>query len=130
MLLYIERQPFLAAPHAHTVLYVCMPLAVDYRLAACALKLIIGMGACWPGLGEWATRNDPILQRYGVGALARSAVSSPAAFAAVQESGGLRLLASALNCDDAQAQCFAAGALGVSSGWAHSPRCLAKARDV
>ncbi|EIE19498.1 hypothetical protein COCSUDRAFT_58774 [Coccomyxa subellipsoidea C-169] len=65
------------------------------------------------GLGEWATSNDPILQRYGVGALARTATSSPAAFATVQKTDGLDRLVSALNCTDAQAQCFAAGATGL-----------------
>lgn len=69
--------------------------------------------ACGAGLGEWATSNDPILQRYGVGALARTTTSSPAAFAAVQKADGLERLVSALNCNDAQAQCFAAGAVGV-----------------
>jgi hypothetical protein len=69
--------------------------------------------ACGAGLGEWATSNDPILQRYGVGALARTTTSSPAAFAAVQKADGLERLVSALNCKDAQAQCFAAGAVGV-----------------
>lgn len=64
------------------------------------------------GVGEWATSNDPILQRYGVGALARTAIASPAAFAAVNNTGGVEKLVAALNCNDPQAQCFAAGAIG------------------
>lgn len=65
-----------------------------------------------PGVGEWATSNDPILQRYGVGALARTAISSPPAFAAVKSAGGLEKIVAALNSNDPQAQCFAAGAIG------------------
>ncbi len=65
-----------------------------------------------PGIGEWATSNDPILQRYGVGALARTAISSPPAFAAVKNAGGVKKLVAALNSNDPQAQCFAAGTVG------------------
>ncbi|BDA43534.1 hypothetical protein COCOBI_04-5460 [Coccomyxa sp. Obi] len=64
------------------------------------------------GIGEWATSNDPILQRYGVGALARTAISSPPAFAAVKNASGVEKLVAALNSNDPQAQCFAAGAIG------------------
>ncbi|CAL8468502.1 g8042 [Coccomyxa elongata] len=64
------------------------------------------------GIGEWATSNDPILQRYGVGALARTAISSPPAFAAVKNAGCVEKLVAALNSNDPQAQCFAAGTVG------------------
>ena len=61
---------------------------------------------------NWASSRDPILQRYGVGGVARAAISSNAGFAAVQDAGGLKALVSALSEDDPQAQCFAAAALG------------------
>ena len=69
-------------------------------------------GCLAPGVGEWATSKDPILQRYGVGALARTAISSPPAFAAVKNAGGVEKLVAALSSNDPQAQCFAAGAIG------------------
>ena len=68
---------------------------------------------CGAGLGRWASSKDPILQRYGVGALSRVATSSPNAFRAVVDSGCLPSLVAATVSDDAQAQCFAAGAIGV-----------------
>ena len=61
---------------------------------------------------DWANSRDPILQRYGVGGVARAAVSGGAGLAAVTEIGGLKTLVSALSEDDPQAQCFAAAALG------------------
>ncbi|CAK0781468.1 hypothetical protein CVIRNUC_005381 [Coccomyxa viridis] len=64
------------------------------------------------GLGRWASSKDPILQRYGVGALSRMSTSSPRAFRAVVDSGCLPALVAATASDDAQAQCFAAGAIG------------------
>lgn len=68
------------------------------------------------GMVNWARSRDPILQRYGVGGVARAAVASDAGFAAVQEAGGLEALVSALSEDDPQAQCFAAAALGEHFG--------------
>lgn len=65
------------------------------------------------GLGRWASSKDPILQRYGVGALSRVATSSPRAFQAVVDAGCLSALVAATSSDDAQAQCFAAGAIGL-----------------
>lgn len=61
---------------------------------------------------NWAQSRDPILQRYGVGGVARAAISSGAGLAAVMDAGGLKALVSALSEDDPQAQCFAAAALG------------------
>lgn len=72
---------------------------------------------CWAGLGRWASSKDPILQRYGVGALSRVATSSPRAFGAVVDSSCLPALVAATASDDAQAQCFAAGAIGVCLSW-------------
>ena len=69
----------------------------------------------WAGLGRWASSKDPILQRYGVGALSRMSTSSPRAFRAVVDSGCLPALVAATASDDAQAQCFAAGAIGECS---------------
>lgn len=69
-------------------------------------------GRLGAGLGRWASSKDPILQRYGVGALSRVATSSPRAFEAVVDAGCLSALVAATNSDDAQAQCFAAGAIG------------------
>lgn len=61
---------------------------------------------------NWANSRDPILQRYGVGGVARAAVSSAGGLAAVTDAGGLKALVSAVAEDDPQAQCFAAAALG------------------
>ena len=61
---------------------------------------------------NWANSRDPILQRYGVGGVARAAISSEAGLRAVLEIDGLKTLVSALSEDDPQAQCFAAAALG------------------
>ena len=61
-------------------------------------------------MARWARGRDPILQRYGVGGLAR--LAGGGAFEAVQRSGGLDALVRALACADPQTQCFAAGALG------------------
>ena len=61
---------------------------------------------------NWAHSRDPILQRYGVGGVARAAIASGAGLAAVVDAGGLKALVSALSEDDPQAQCFAAAALG------------------
>ncbi|KAK9786669.1 hypothetical protein WJX73_003243, partial [Symbiochloris irregularis] len=64
------------------------------------------------GMTHWAQSNDPILQRWGTGALARSVVSGRDSFQAVQKSGGLTILVAALTKDDGQSSCFAAGAIG------------------
>lgn len=64
------------------------------------------------GMVNWATSRDPILQRYGVGGVARAAVSSAEGLAAVMHAEGLKALVSAVSEDDPQAQCFAAAALG------------------
>ena len=79
------------------------------------------------GMVNWAHSRDPILQRYGVGGVARAAIASGAGLAAVVDAGGLKALVSALSEDDPQAQCFAAAALGedfclrsLASSW----RCL------
>ena len=64
------------------------------------------------GMARWARGRDPILQRYGVGGLARVAGGGAAGFEAVQAAGGLDALVRALTCADPQTQCFAAGALG------------------
>ena len=61
---------------------------------------------------DWANSRDPILQRYGVGGVARAAVSGAPGLAAVMDVGGLKALVTALSEDDPQAQCFAAAALG------------------
>ena len=61
---------------------------------------------------NWANSRDPILQRYGVGGVARAAVASAGGLAAVTDAGGLKALVSAVSQDDPQAQCFAAAALG------------------
>lgn len=67
------------------------------------------------GMVDWAHSRDPILQRYGVGGVARAAIASGAGLAAVMDAGGLKALVSALSEDDPQAQCFAAAALGEDS---------------
>ena len=70
------------------------------------------MHVLYVGMVEWATSRDPILQRYGVGGVARAAVSGGEGLAAVINAGGFKALISALSEDDPQAQCFAAAALG------------------
>lgn len=67
------------------------------------------------GMVDWAHSRDPILQRYGVGGVARAAIASGAGLAAVMDADGLKALVSALSEDDPQAQCFAAAALGNDS---------------
>ena len=69
------------------------------------------------GMVDWANSRDPILQRYGVGGVARAAVSGGPGLAAVIDAGGLKALVSALAEDDPQAQCFAAAAIGQYSLW-------------
>ncbi|KAL3137901.1 hypothetical protein ABBQ38_005150 [Trebouxia sp. C0009 RCD-2024] len=69
-------------------------------------------GQVLTGMVNWAQSRDPILQRYGVGGVARAAISSGAGLAAVMDAGGLEALVAALSEDDPQAQCFAAAALG------------------
>lgn len=69
-------------------------------------------GQVLTGMVNWAQSRDPILQRYGVGGVARAAISSGAGLAAVTDAGGLEALVAALSEDDPQAQCFAAAALG------------------
>lgn len=69
-------------------------------------------GQVLTGMMNWANSRDPILQRYGVGGVARAAVSSARGLAAVTDAGGLKALVSAVSEDDPQAQCFAAAALG------------------
>ena len=64
------------------------------------------------GMVNWAHSRDPILQRYGVGGVARAAIASGAGLAAVMEADGLKALVSALSETDPQAQCFAAAAVG------------------
>ena len=75
---------------------------------------------CCPGLGRWAASNDPVLQRYAAGALARVASSGVTGFGAVRDSGALVHLVHAMACGDPQVRCFAAGAVG-----AHTPLFLA-----
>ena len=79
------------------------------------------------GMVNWAHSRDPILQRYGVGGVARAAIASGAGLAAVMDADGLKALVSALSEDDPQAQCFAAAALGEDAclrSLASSWRCL------
>jgi hypothetical protein len=66
-------------------------------------------------MAKWAASYDPILQRYGIGALARLAVLNPASYDAVKSAGGLDGLVHGLTCSDPAAQCFAAGAIGKCS---------------
>ena len=61
---------------------------------------------------DWANSRDPILQRYGVGGVARAALSSDEGLHTVMSMGGFKALISALSEEDPQAQCFAAGAVG------------------
>lgn len=64
-------------------------------------------------MAHWAGRSkDPILQRWGVGALAHLVAASQDAAARVAEAGGLPALVTGLNCGDPQAQCFASAAIG------------------
>ena len=63
-------------------------------------------------MAAWAVSNDPILTRYGVGALARLVTADAAAAATVSDAGGVRALTSALSSADGQAQCYAAKAVG------------------
>ena len=84
-------------------------------------------GPSCSGLGRWAASNDPVLQRYAAGALARVASSGAAGFSAVRDSGALPRLVHAMACGDPQVRCFAAGAVGmlrpslhpiiISQGW-------------
>lgn len=61
---------------------------------------------------DWANSRDPILQRYGVGGVARAALSSDEGLHTVMSTGGFKALILALSEEDPQAQCFAAGAIG------------------
>lgn len=70
------------------------------------------LGHVRAAMGRWAASNDPVLQRYGVGGLARIAVSSPKGFGVVMDADVLQHLVRALGCADAQVRCFAAGAVG------------------
>jgi hypothetical protein len=81
---------------------------------------------------RWMAGNDPVLQRYGVGAIARTAVSGGAGLLSVASADGLRSLAAALECSDPQAQCYAAAAVGAllicpSAGFM-LPACLPSTR--
>lgn len=64
------------------------------------------------GMATWSCSRDPILQRYGVGGIARLASAGPANVATAQRAGALPALVKGLNSSDAQAQCFASGAIG------------------
>lgn len=61
---------------------------------------------------HWAGSRDPILQRYGVGGVARVATSGGPGLADVAALGGLKTLVQALVQDDPQAQCYASAAVG------------------
>ena len=50
-----------------------------------------------------------------MGGMARLAVLSTAAYDAVKASGGLAALLNGLTCPDPTAQCFAAGAVGITT---------------
>ncbi len=72
------------------------------------------------GIAYWASNSkDPILQRWGVGALARTVAAGGAAQAAALEAGGVSALVGALNCIDPQAQCFASAAIGAGEVLLH-----------
>ena len=64
------------------------------------------------GMATWSCSRDPILQRYGVGGIARLASAGPGNVAIAQRAGALPALVKGLNSSDAQAQCFASGAVG------------------
>lgn len=65
------------------------------------------------GIVHWAGNSkDPVLLRWGVGALGRSIVAGGESQSTVVAAGGLAALLSALNCSDPQAQCFASAAVG------------------
>ena len=86
-----------------------------YSHAATITEFGMSLSSIDAGMVDWAHSRDPILQRYGVGGVARAAIASGAGLAAVMDAGGLKALVSALSEDDPQAQCFAAAALGEDS---------------
>lgn len=65
------------------------------------------------GVVHWAENSkDPILLRWGAGALARSVAAGDDSQRAVAAAGGIPALLSAMNCSDPQAQCFGSAAVG------------------
>ena len=64
-------------------------------------------------MAAWAASNDPILTRNAVGTLARQVTTENSSVAIVAEAEGLRALVLALRSSDAQAQCYAAKAVGM-----------------
>ena len=64
------------------------------------------------GMAFWTQSRDPILQRYGLGGIARLASAGSANVAVAERAGALPALVKALNSPDAQTQCFASGAVG------------------
>lgn len=81
--------------------------------AANALK---GLGvygcALFAGTVQWTKSDDPVLTRYGVGCLARLAISGPEGAALVAKCGGFAAFVEALGDTDGQTQCYAAKAAG------------------
>lgn len=117
----------------------------EARFVAAALFALAGSAAVQPLLAKeegrgvracalWARSHDPVLRRYGIGALARFAstgpnelqivASTPAAVPAGPQEGqapsALSCLVQGLTCDDPQAQCYAAGAIGRIAGMGES----------
>jgi hypothetical protein len=65
------------------------------------------------GMAAWAASNDPILTRNAVGTLARLVTIDKNSVVVVADADGLRALVTALGATDAQAQCYAAKAVGM-----------------
>lgn len=82
------------------------------------------------GMSKWARSNDPILQRYGTGALARVAVSGSKAFNAVDAADGIAALITALTSSDGQTACYASGAIGKLPGLGKTPASIALRRGA
>ena len=70
----------------------------------------------YAGMALWSHSRDPILQRYGIGGIARLVSAGPENVAVAHRAGVLPALVEGLNGPDAQAQCFASGAVGEMLG--------------
>ena len=73
-----------------------------------------------PAMAAWAASKDPILTRQAIGTLARLVTTDMNNVAIVAEADGLRALVAALGSSDAQAQCYAAKAVGTPKPCTHT----------
>ena len=92
--------------------HVCLDSKAYTKLSLPCQKASVDLFFSCAGMALWTHSRDPILQRYGIGGIARLVSAGPENVAIAQKADALPALVKGLSSSDAQAQCYASGAIG------------------